>query len=540
MTSTFLPPMVLQAVLEQLAESVLITDASGHILYANQAFERLTGYRREEVLGLNPRFLKSGHHPLAFYQNFWEQVLSGRPFRGVFTNRRKDGSLYTEEKIVTPILGPSGRVEYLVATSRDISEEVALRAQLEELSTVDPLTGLLNRRAFMERVEAELLRSGAPRALAYLDLDRFKAVNDTLGHAAGDRVLAELGARLKAALPEAVLGRMGGDEFAAWFPAADCREAQRKAQALLDAAGVEVALGDQGIRLEASLGLALFPIHGVTLAELLRRADLAMYRAKFFRLTQPEVFTPDLDSLTPQALALEAEFHQALAAGKGRLFFQSLLDVREGRFRDAEVLFRIQGASGFVNPLGHLDLSRRAVNEAVDRFVLSQLLALQARYPQITLWVNVTPWSLSDPSFLALVEKQVGQGLEASRVVLEISERLASNHLSRITPALWRLKTLGFRLALDDFGMGQTSLLHLRSLPLDFLKISKELFWEVRKSSDRALPLLVSIIEMAHDLGYGVVLEGVETPEDHDRGLELGVDFLQGFFLHRPTLEPLC
>ncbi|MDW8358782.1 diguanylate cyclase domain-containing protein, partial [Thermus sp.] len=477
MTSGLLPPQVLQAVLEQLAESVLITDASGRILYVNEAFERLTGYRREEVLGKNPRFLKSGRHPLEFYQAFWQGILSGKPFRGVFVNRRKDGSLYTEEKVVTPVQGPTGKVEYLVATSRDITEEMALKSRLEELSTLDPLTGLLNRRAFSEQVETDLLRSGSRRALAYLDLDRFKAVNDTLGHAAGDRVLARLGSRLREALPHGVVGRLGGDEFAAWFPAKDALEAREKAQHLLRAVGMEVVVEGQPVRLEASLGLALYPEHGVTLAELLRRADLAMYRAKAFRLPHPEVFTPDLDGLTPQTLALEAEFHRALASGKATLWFQSLLDLRHQTYRDAEVLFRMESPRGLLNPLGQLDLSRRAVNEALDRFVFSQIALLQKRFPSLRLWANVTPWSLSDLGFLALVEQEVHRGLHPERVVLEVSERLALPHLSRITPALWRLKTLGFRLALDDFGTGQTSLLHLKSLPLDFLKISRELLW---------------------------------------------------------------
>lgn len=192
MTPTLLPPYVLQAVLDQLAESVLITDAEGRILYVNAAFEALTGYGREEVLGKNPRILKSGVHPQEFYERFWAQLLEGQAFRGYFVNRRKDGSLYTEEKVVTPVRDASGRTLYLVTTSRDVTEELALREKLQELATLDPLTGLLNRRAFEETVEKALLSTGQGHALVYLDLDRFKAVNDALGRLEGDRVLRKV------------------------------------------------------------------------------------------------------------------------------------------------------------------------------------------------------------------------------------------------------------------------------------------------------------------------------------------------------------
>ncbi|UZX14746.1 EAL domain-containing protein [Thermus sp. PS18] len=525
--------------LEQLAESVLITDASGRILYVNEAFERLTGYRREEVLGQNPRFLKSGKHSEEFYRHFWNQILTGIPFRGFFVNRRKDGSLYTEEKVVTPVRQPSGEVAYLVATSRDVTDEMAFRAELEQLATYDSLTRLLNRRAFIERVERDLATLNEGRALAYLDLDRFKMVNDLLGHQVGDSILAELGQRLQAALPHALVGRMGGDEFAAWYAAADVSDAKEKGRVLLDAIRLEIQIHGQPVHLEGSMGVALFPDHGSTFSELLRRADLAMYRAKLFRLPGPEVFTPDLEGLTPQALAYEAAFHRALATGQAQLVFQNLLDLKENTYDNAEVLFRVPASEGLINPLPHLDLSRRSVNEALDRFVVSQTRCLQSRYPHLTLWVNVTPWSLTDPAFLALVHHEVEKGLKTDRVIFELSERLAQSQLSRIAPALWRLRNLGIRLALDDFGTGQISLAYLKNLPINFLKISRELFWSHRKGEPHPPPVLRRVVEMAHDLGLRVVLEGVETEEDLRVVRAIDVDLVQGYYLHVPDTKPL-
>ena len=535
MTRTLLPPYVLQAVLDQLAESVLITDAEGRILYVNAAFEALTGYGREEVLGKNPRILKSGRHPQEFYERFWAQLLEGRAFRGYFVNRRKDGSLYTEEKVVTPVRDASGRTLYLVATSRDVTEELALRERLQELATLDPLTGLLNRRAFEEAVEKAILSTGQGHALVYLDLDRFKAVNDALGHLDGDRVLREVAQRLRRALPQGLLGRVGGDEFAAWFPAHNPLEAQAKARALLEACALEVDLGTGRVRLEASLGIALYPSHGMHYEDLARRADLAMYRAKATRMREPVVFTPDLEGLTPQALILEAEFHRALATGQVALFFQGLKRVGEEGFRDAEVLFRLRKGETYFNPLPHMDLSHRAVNEALDRFVVRQLRGLQTRYPHLTFWVNLTPWGLGDKGFLALVEREVQAGLDPQKVVLEISEVLALAQIGRIAPGLWKLKSMGFRLALDDFGAGQTSLAHLSRLPLDYLKLDPHLL--TFPGSQRET-LLRHIVDMAHEMGLEVVLEGLERQEDWELAQTLGVDLAQGFFLHRPEEKP--
>ncbi len=537
MRGTLPPPDVLEAVLEQLAESVLICDPSGRILYVNRTFEVLTGYGREEVLGLNPRFLKSGKHPPEFYKQFWEQILAGVPFRGTFINRRKDGSLYTEEKVVTPVKDAFGKIAYLVATSRDVTEEMAMRAQLEEMATYDPLTHVLNRRAFVLRVEKDLHTSTQIYALAYFDLDHFKMINDLLGHQAGDAILAELGYRLSMALPQVVLGRIGGDEFAAWYPVKDASDAKEKGQALLEAGASEFQVGGQRVRLEGSLGIALFPEHGSTIADLLRRADLAMYRAKTFRLSSPEVFTPDLEGLTPQALALEGTFHQALSSGRAYLALQKIFNLKKGAFTDAEVLFRIASPEGLINPLPYLDLSRRSINEILDRFVLSQARGLQAKFPSLTLWVNVTPWSLADPTFVGFIMDEVGRGLRTDRLVIEVSEQLVQTQLGRIVPVLWKLRNKGIKVALDDFGSGQISLLHLQSLPIDFLKVSKELFWAHRSNKAEPSPVIRHIIKMGHELGLAVVVEGVESEEDLLLLRVLGTDLAQGFYLHSPSLD---
>ncbi len=385
-------------------------------------------------------------------------------------------------------------------------------------------------------MEAEILKAGANHALAYLDLDRFKAINDALGYLAGDRVLRKVAQRLRQALPQSLVGRLGGDEFAIWFPAHDLLEARDKARVLLEACAIKVNLGGSSVRLEASLGLALYPLHGVSFGDLVRRADLAMYRVKAQRLREPGVFTPDLEGLTPQALTLEAEFHQALLTGNVALFLQGIKRLEETRIRDAEVLFRLRRGADYVNPLPQMDLSRRAVNEALDGFVVRQLRELQARYPcHLTFWINLTPWSLGDERLLSLVEQEVQAGLDPKRVVVEVSEGVVLPQLGRIVPFLWKLKALGFQIALDDFGVGQTTLAHLTRLPLDYLKLGREL---LALQEGRSEALLRHLVEIGHETGLKVVLEGVETEADWALARSVGVDLVQGFFLHRPEPNP--
>ena len=272
-------------IVEQWPDAVLVADPKGRIAYVNRAFETLTGYRRGEVIGRTPAMLKSGQHSLAFYRRLWRQLDRGEAFRGVFLNRKKSGELFHEEEIIRPMRGPGGRVTWLVSAGRDVSARMREHRRLEHAATHDPLTGLPNRRLYLDRLTQALhsaMRRKERFAVGLVDLDRFKSVNTRFGHAGGDVVLRSVGRR-SARLLRAVdtVARYGGDEFAIIIAGPVDRAAVTTVlEKLCSGNSRDLRFGGRRIPVSVSIGAALYPAHGRQAAALLRRADAAMYAAK--------------------------------------------------------------------------------------------------------------------------------------------------------------------------------------------------------------------------------------------------------------------
>ncbi|RMD79667.1 MAG: PAS domain S-box protein, partial [Gammaproteobacteria bacterium] len=326
----------LSSALEQSADLVMITDAEGVIEYVNPAFEEVTGWRREEVVGRRPSLLKSGRHDAEFYRRLWTTIAAGLPFREVFVNRRKDGSLYYEEKTITPLRDASGRITHYVSTGKDISERLLAEERLRFLSYYDPLTELPNRALYGDRLRQALARArrrGRGVAMLLLDLDRFKLINDTLGHEAGDRLLQEIGARLRGVVRDGdTVARWGGDEFAVLLedvagPDAVEPVARKLLEVFERPFGVEAEGGRQELFLTASLGIALFPGDGEEAAVLVKNAETAMYRAKDRTRCSYQFYTADMHARSLERLALESRLRRALERGEFRLHYQPQVDL---------------------------------------------------------------------------------------------------------------------------------------------------------------------------------------------------------------------
>ncbi|AFV77403.1 PAS domain S-box/diguanylate cyclase (GGDEF) domain-containing protein (plasmid) [Thermus oshimai JL-2] len=520
------------AVLEALNLPVLLTDREGRILFVNPAFEAQTGYRREEVLGHNPRFLRSGVQGPDFYRVFWETILSGRPYRGTFYNRRKDGTLYAETKVVSPIRGEDGAVRFFVAVSLDTTLEQALALRMTETAQRDELTGLLNRRGFLVRGQdflARALKEGRTVAVLVLDLVGFKGLNDRFGHAFGDRVLQGLGERLAGLdLGEALLGRMGGDEFALLLPVASPGEAEERAQKILHRLHGPLLIGKERIWVGATLGMALAPQDGRELLELLHKADLALYAARKRGVAVPLAFTPALMQEGTDWLPL----WEALEEGRAALFFQPILAVNSGQVGDWEVFLRTPGpGSVWLSPFARGQVPPGPLAHRVDLYVVNALA--RGPRPPGRFWVNLFPSTLQAPH--ALQELAPALTPLAGRLVLEVNERslLARTELPRLRDHLAHLRAGGAFIALDDFGTGHTPLGVLAHLPLDYVKLDRELLLGLGPASP-GISLLRKLVELAHDLGARVVAEGVETPDQVQILRSLGVDYLQGFLLGEP------
>lgn len=524
---------------DQIPESLFVTDREARLLYVNPAFERQTGFSRDEVLGNNLGFLKSGLMSGEFYKRLWTTLLRGRSFHGVFVNRRKDGNLIWEEKYLTPIRNGAGEITHFISTGRDITEQRHLESELRHLAYHDPLTALPNRRLLQERAEQMVKRGQRHQlsaALMVADLNGFKKVNDSLGHVMGDELLIQVGRRFGGALRDAdTLARLGGDEFGILLPDCGPDGAARVAQRLLDLLGQPVQLADTEALIGAAVGIAHYPEDGQDAETLLRNADVAMYRAKARGGSGYAQYDAANDVTSHTRLRDEGELRAALGRREIEVHYQPIVDLNTGRPIGAEALARWPSSDGgFRSPGRFIPLAEESnLICELDQYMLWRVLeesACLADYP-LQIAVNAAPRTLLQPGFPKLVARALRAAGSTPPVSLciELTERtLATPEL--VTRRLARLHRLGVDIAVDDFGTGYSSLNYLSRYPLGQLKIDKSFVDGI--GGDRRKEAIVStIIELAHNLGLRTVAEGVETDEQRDFLQARHCDALQGFLI---------
>ncbi|HWI62301.1 MAG TPA: EAL domain-containing protein [Symbiobacteriaceae bacterium] len=526
------------AALEAAANAVVITNSDGEILWVNRAFTELTGYSAREALHQNPRILKSGNQGDHFYKQMWDMILAGRIWRGELYNRRKDGTLYAEEMTITPVRSRAGVITHFVAVKQDISERKRQEEQLRHLAMHDPVTDLANRRALEETLERAINRAklGPHGALLLLDLDNFKQVNDTLGHAAGDQLLVAIAGRLRHRVrPFDLLARWGGDEFAVLLENATPEEAAAISQRLIDA--VDEArrdLPDYPNRLGVSIGVV--SIDGqADWASVLTVADRALYSAKEAGGNRACVLQPG--AAAPVRAQGIDRLRQALAAGQFKLYYQPVIRLSTGRAEYHEALLRLRGDDGVLQlPGSFLPAAQRAgFMPELELWVVEQALAQLKANPSLRICVNLADASVSDHELLEqIVQRVKAAGSAGLRLAFELSETAAVRDMAQAQRAIWRLRGLGCRFALDDYGTGFSSLNYLSSLPVDCVKLAGPLMRHLDTSPvDRAM--VQAVTSVAHSLGREVVAEWVESGPVADVLRSLGVEYAQGFYYGAPS-----
>ncbi len=527
-----LRPVARTHVVETMRDAVLVADAHGHVVDLNPAAVQLMGPRAGELLGRPVAALLSDlAHPI------------GYPDPGVYdlqfntSQRERDMEL-----AVTPLEDARGATAGRVLVFRDVTERRELERELRRLAYTDRLTELPNRALFHDRVERALAmakRHNTPVAVLFLDLDRFKIINDSLGHEIGDEVLVAVAQRLRRCLrDEDTLARLGGDEFGILLPEiANRRDIYRVTDKCLSALTGPELIGGHELTVNASIGVAISPEDGPDVQHLLRSADAAMYRAKARGGGRVETFTRLLGQEVTRRHQLEVELRRGLRTGQLRLLFQPYRELVSGRLVGYEALVRWDHPHrGLILPHDFLPLAEESgLIDAIDRWVLGEACRHARQWPPpLLVSVNVSAGrlrrgTLHEDTAAILAET----GLAPTRLVLELSERILFDEVPDAFASLADLTSAGVGLALDDFGAGYTSLEQLRRLPVSQVKIDRSLIALVDQSEDDA-SIVAAVIQFAHALGLSVTAEGIERPGQLERLTELGCDCGQGFLFSAP------
>ncbi len=537
---------MLSGALDQSGSVVVISNRRGLVEYVNPRFTEVTGYDPDEVIGKPASMLRSPETPSRVVDEIRDAGRQHHKWRGELLNRRKSGERYWALISISPVCDENDEVTHYVTVGDDVTEIKETQFQMERLAFYDTLTGLANRQLFRERLEQVLrgaTRNQRPAALLYLDLDRFKRVNDTLGHDAGDALLNAIGERLgQCVRKEDSVARLGGDEFTVLLAEVDGPAgAAVVARKILDALSESVRLAAQEVFVSASIGITLIPQDGIDATVLLKNADLAMYRAKDQGRNNYQFFRREMNEQAAERLMLENDLRRSFYRSELSLLYLPLVSRTTGQVVSLEALLRWQHPQrGLLAPGSFISVAEESglivpIGQWVLRTACSQIKALQEDgYPDIGVSVNLSARQFRDPNLVGSVQATLtGTGLEAPFLQLEITESLLMENLEEAIATLWELKEIGVSVYIDDFGVGYSSLSYLKRLPVDSLKVDRSFVQDIPADRDD-MEITAAVIAMAHKLRLSVVAEGVETTEQLEFLEENHCDFYQGHLFSEP------
>ena len=531
------------SVYQHSSEAMSVTDNKGNIVSINHAFTAITGYTLEDVAGKNHKHLTSGRHDRDFYQAMWSDIKATGKWQGEILNRRKNGELYLILMTINAIYHPDSSVHRYVALSSDITQKKAAEELIWKQANFDTLTGLPNRRLFDERLALEIKKSqgsDSKMALLLIDLDHFKEVNDALGHAQGDKLLALAAQRITACVHESDhVAHLEGDKFLVLLPAiTNDGWTDRIAQNIIERLAAPFQLLQDVVFVTASVGITVYPDDGQNVASLIKNADRAMYDAKNSGRNRFNYFTKALQESADHRQRLIRDLRHALADKQLEVYYQPIVETATGKIYKAEALLRWRHPElGMVGPHQFIPLAEQSglIHEIGD-WVLHQVTHQLVRWrelfvPELQVSLNVSAVQFQKnmaDHLSSWISHLQAMGLPGESLILEITESLSLDTENHVTDKLQSFRRAGIQVALDDFGTGYSSLSYLKKFNVDYLKIDQSFVRNlVNEADDRAMCQM--IIVMAHKLGLKVVAEGVETEQQRDLLAAKGCDYLQGW-----------
>ncbi|WP_419865883.1 putative bifunctional diguanylate cyclase/phosphodiesterase [Ureibacillus xyleni] len=542
------PYQIFMKIFENIYEGIMVTDADRNIIIVNPAFEIVTGYKFDEVVGKNPTILQSGVHDRAFYIEMWKNLSEHGVWQGEIWNRRKTGEIYPEWLTIIKIKDEKGNVTNYCGIFTDLSERKTVENELEKRALTDSLTDVNNRFAFLEKMNTLLESSSTSlnsvqHAVFFLDLDRFKQVNDTLGHSIGDLLLVEVAKRIKRLLNNKdIVARYGGDEFVITLTNIHHpREAAKFAEEVIREIERPVLINNQELFVSTSIGISIYPHDGVTTDDLVNRADKAMYFSKQNGRNGFSFYFEELNTDNERLITLDTEIRKAIEHRDFELYYQPKVNIKKNKIIGLEALVRWKNDKlGFVSPAEFIPYAEETgliipISEIILEKACEELAVLRmAGYSKLSISINISSIHFQQQNFLESIQKTLEKyNTSAQNFEIEVTERTVMNSEEDTIRKLVRLKQLGFKLSIDDFGTGYSSLSYLVRFPLDYLKIDRSFIHHIVNLDDKQA-VVDAIIQMAHRLNMKVIAEGVESIQQINILREMGCDYIQGYYFSKP------
>lgn len=535
-----------ESVFNENFQSIMITNQDGAIIRVNPAFTRITGYTSTEVIGQNPKILKSNRHDKQFYDEYWAALVNEGSWQGEIWNRRKNGEIFPTWQTVSAVHNRNGEVVQYISIFSDISEKKVTEERIYHLAHYDIVTGLRNRVAFHDQLANAIVHAGRQQqqfALLYLDLDNFKLINDASGHPFGDMLLKHVAMRIKAVIREEdLIARLGGDEFVILLTdIKTSQDAALVAEKVLDEMARPVILENNEIVVTGSMGISTYPVDGMDADTLLKHADVAMFRAKDKGRNSFQFFTAEMNAQAEERLLLESDMRKGLQNDEFLLHYQPKVNVESGEITGCEALVRWQHPKrGMIPPNVFIPVAEetgliRQLGEWVMRTACAQQKSWQlSNLADIAVAVNISGRQFISQRLIAEVQRIIEEtDIDAKYLELELTESIIMENVEENIEILEQLHDMGVKLSIDDFGTGYSSMAYLKRFPIDKLKIDQSFVRDIATDPDDAA-IVNATTALGHNLHMEVIAEGVETKQQLQFLKDSGCDEIQGYFFSRP------